>query len=91
MRCGSPRRDAVSGPSLLPDVETNIHYPTPVHLQPAYADLGYARGDFPVAEAFADQTLSLPMFPGLTETQIDFVTAALAEACNRTSGSLEAA
>ncbi len=83
-------RDAVRA-QLAPDVETNIHYPTPAHLQPAYADLGYARGDFPVAEAFADQTLSLPMFPGLTETQIDFVTATLAEACNQMSGSFEAA
>jgi dTDP-4-amino-4,6-dideoxygalactose transaminase len=52
-----------------------------VHLQPAYADLGYRAGDFPVAEALADETLSLPMFPGLTEAQVETVCAALAETC----------
>src|SRR5690606_38932351 len=67
---------------LVPDRETirkrlsdagiasGIHYPTPVHMQPAFADLGYRRGDFPVSERFAEQTLSLPMFPELTEQQI---------------------
>jgi dTDP-4-amino-4,6-dideoxygalactose transaminase len=46
-----------------------IHYPTPVHLTRAYADLGYRRGQFPVSEASADRILSIPMFPHLTAEQ----------------------
>jgi dTDP-4-amino-4,6-dideoxygalactose transaminase len=46
-----------------------VHYPTPIHLQPAWRGLGYARGDFPVAEHLAEHCLSLPMFPGITEAQ----------------------
>lgn len=65
----TPDRDAVQR-KLAQRVTTNIHYPTPVHLQPAYADLGYREGDFPVAEQLARETLSLPMFPGITEAQI---------------------
>jgi dTDP-4-amino-4,6-dideoxygalactose transaminase len=72
-------RDAVRT-RLAPAVGTNIHYPIPVHLQPAYADLGYRAGDFPVAEALAAETLSLPMFPGLADVQVVAVCAALAEA-----------
>jgi len=54
-------------------IASGIHYPLPVHLQPAYADLGYARGTFPVAEAFAAETLSLPVFPELSFAQVDQV------------------
>jgi dTDP-4-amino-4,6-dideoxygalactose transaminase len=50
-----------------------VHYPVPVHLQQAYASLGYERGAFPVSEQIANEFLSLPMFPELTEGQIDFV------------------
>jgi dTDP-4-amino-4,6-dideoxygalactose transaminase len=48
-------------------VGTAIHYPVPIHLQEAYRDLGYQRGDFPVTEACADEILSLPMYPELRE------------------------
>jgi dTDP-4-amino-4,6-dideoxygalactose transaminase len=58
-------------------IQTGIHYPTPVHLQPAYADLGYGPGDFPVSERAASEVLSLPMFPELTEPQVDEVAAAV--------------
>lgn len=60
-------------------VSTGIHYPTPIHLQPAFLNLGYGRGDFPVAEQFADQILSLPMYPELTSSQIEVVCAHISE------------
>jgi dTDP-4-amino-4,6-dideoxygalactose transaminase len=54
-------------------IGTGIHYPVPVHLQNAYANLGGKRGDFPVSEACGDSFLSLPMFPELTDQQITTV------------------
>lgn len=58
-------------------VSTNIHYPRPVHFQPAYAHLSKGPGSFPVAEAYANLTLSLPIFPELTEGEIEQVTSAV--------------
>jgi len=58
-------------------VATGIHYPVPVHLQPAYADLGYKAGDFPVAERLGREFLSLPMFAELEPAQIEAVCAAM--------------
>lgn len=58
-------------------IQTGVHYPVPLHLQPAYRDLGYRAGDFPVAEAVAREILSLPLFPEMTEGQIAEVTGAL--------------
>lgn len=54
-------------------IGTGIHYPVPVHLQKAYVCLGHRRGDFPVTEACADSFLSLPMYPELTDSQIETV------------------
>lgn len=54
-------------------IGTNIHYPIPVHLQKAYADLGYQKGDFPAAEEIASTELSLPMYYGMTDEQIQYV------------------
>jgi dTDP-4-amino-4,6-dideoxygalactose transaminase len=54
-------------------VDAALHYPIPCHLQPAYAALGYRRGVFPNAEHNASHCLSLPMFPELTDRQVDFV------------------
>jgi dTDP-4-amino-4,6-dideoxygalactose transaminase len=76
-----PERDAVRAALQQAGVATGVHYPIPVHLQPAYADLGYRAGDFAVAERVAGQTLSLPMFPELSEAQIGEVVACLGEAC----------
>ncbi len=56
-----------------------IHYPVPVHLQPAYRYLGYKRGDFPVSEQSANNLVSLPMFPEMTPDQVAFVTTAVSE------------
>jgi dTDP-4-amino-4,6-dideoxygalactose transaminase len=59
------------------EIQTGIHYPIPVHLLPAYADLNYVTGDFPHSETAAQETLSLPMFPELTEIQISSVVKAV--------------
>jgi dTDP-4-amino-4,6-dideoxygalactose transaminase len=56
-------------------VGAGIHFPIPLHLQPAYASLGYQRGDLPHTEAFADECLSLPIYPELTDEQSDRVVA----------------
>lgn len=55
------------------DIGHQRHYPIPTHLHRAYRDLGYQQGDFPVAEMCAEQEISLPMFYGMTEEQIDYV------------------
>jgi len=67
-------RDALQAHLLERGISTVIHYPIPIHLQPAYQDLGYARGDFPITEGYAEQILSLPMYPELTPDAIQYVT-----------------
>ncbi|MGV0027413.1 DegT/DnrJ/EryC1/StrS family aminotransferase [Phormidesmis priestleyi] len=69
-------------------IQTGIHYPLPCHLQPAFVNLGYRSGDFPIAEALCQEILSLPMYPGLTEAQIHQVVTAL-EAVLAPSSSLK--
>lgn len=54
-------------------IQTGRHYPEPVHLAPAFRSLGFASGDFPVAEALASEGLSLPLYPGISEAQLDWV------------------
>ncbi len=54
-------------------IATGLHYPIPLHLQKAYQNLGYKKGDFPVTERHAERLLSLPMFPELTVKQIEYV------------------
>lgn len=61
-------------------VSYGIHYPVPIHLQPAFASLGHSRGSFPNSETLSDSVLSLPMFPELTEQQQDQVIEAVVEA-----------
>jgi dTDP-4-amino-4,6-dideoxygalactose transaminase len=58
-------------------VGSGIHYPIPVHLQPAYSDLGYTAGAFPESERAADEVLSLPMYPELSRTKLELVAAAI--------------
>jgi dTDP-4-amino-4,6-dideoxygalactose transaminase len=58
-------------------IATGIHYPIPVHLQPAYQGLGYHKGDFPVTERAADRVLSLPMYPQLPMDSVEEVAAAV--------------
>lgn len=73
----TPRRDALLEHLNRSGVGAGIHYPTPLHLQPAYADLGYVRGDLPVTEAVADTCLSLPIFPEMTDAQQEYVVATI--------------
>ena len=73
----TPRRQAWQEALLAQGIQTGIHYPTPVHLLPAFADLGYAPGEFPHAEQAANEVLSLPMFPELTAEQSGVVAHAL--------------
>jgi dTDP-4-amino-4,6-dideoxygalactose transaminase len=70
-------RDSLQQSMLKSGVQTSIHYPIPVHLQPAYADLGYRRGDFPESEKAANEVLSLPLFPEMTEGQVETVVEAV--------------
>jgi len=73
------KRDALQEFLKSKGVGTAIHYPTPIHLQPAYKHLGYRPGDFPVAESWAREILSLPMFVGLRDEEIEYVAAAVVE------------
>jgi dTDP-4-amino-4,6-dideoxygalactose transaminase len=75
----SRRRDVLLGALSARDIQTGIHYPVPVHLQPAYANLGFRCGDFPAAEQMAREVLSLPMFPELTPEQVAFVATTVRE------------
>jgi dTDP-4-amino-4,6-dideoxygalactose transaminase len=67
-------------------IGTGIHYPIPLHLQTAYANLGYKQGDFPVSEVLAKEILSLPMYPNLTQHQQQAIVRKIEEFfANRTS------
>jgi dTDP-4-amino-4,6-dideoxygalactose transaminase len=71
----SPRRDELKKHLDANGIGNAVHYPMPLHLQKAYAQLGYKLGDFPVAEKASCEVLSLPMFPELTDAQIQRVAA----------------
>ena len=60
------QRDALKEHLASRGISVGIHYPIPIHLQPAYRDLGYRQGDFPVTEEYARGILSLPMYAELT-------------------------
>ena len=55
------------------EIGTIIHYPIPPHLQKAYEYLGYQKGDFPISEKYANEVLSLPMYNGITDEELDYV------------------
>jgi dTDP-4-amino-4,6-dideoxygalactose transaminase len=58
-------------------ITTLIHYPVPIHLQPAYRDLGYKKGNFPITENFCNRIVSLPMFPELNDKEIHFIVSSI--------------
>jgi dTDP-4-amino-4,6-dideoxygalactose transaminase len=75
-----PHRDALQKQLAMAGVTTMVYYPTPMHLQPIYATLGYREGDLPVTEAACQQVFSLPMFPELQSEQIEYVVDSLRQA-----------
>jgi aminotransferase EvaB len=75
----TPRRDALRAGLAERGVETAIHYPVPLHLQPAYAFLGGRPGDFPVSETACGTILSLPMRPSLSDADVETVAGAVRE------------
>jgi dTDP-4-amino-4,6-dideoxygalactose transaminase len=76
----TPERDRLVEALRAAGIGVGIHYPTPAHLQPAWRHLGYAPGDFPIAERLAKTSLSLPCFPGITQQEQLSVATALREA-----------
>ncbi len=74
-----PRRDELESFLNAKGIGTNKHYPTPMHLQGAYADLGIKKGELPLAEEISACELSLPVYYGMTEEQVDYLIAALNE------------
>ncbi|MDP7323201.1 MAG: DegT/DnrJ/EryC1/StrS family aminotransferase [Candidatus Woesearchaeota archaeon] len=74
------KRDSVQDALKEKGISTGVHYPIPLHLQPAFKDLGYKKGSLPVTEKIVDRILSLPLFPELEQKQIEFVCEAIKDA-----------
>jgi dTDP-4-amino-4,6-dideoxygalactose transaminase len=72
-------REALQKHLAAREIGTQVHYPVPPHLSPAYAQAGWKRGDFPLAERLADEVLSLPIGPHISSEQVDFVCDAIRE------------
>lgn len=70
-------REAMVEKLSAKEIPTAVHYPVPLHLQEAFAPLGYKKGDFPISEEISTQIMSLPMSPYLTEDQQDFIVQAI--------------
>lgn len=74
-----PNRDSLKKFLKRYDIESHVHYPTPVHLVPAFSFLGYKKGDFPIAEKLSERILSLPFHQGLSRKAIDHILCAVRE------------
>ena len=81
-----PRRNALARHLANLGIASGMHYPIPIHLQPAYRDLGYAKGDFPITEQYAEHILSLPMYPELDPSSIEYVAETIQLFAPNTSG-----
>lgn len=86
IRVEADKRDAARKHLQEKGILTDVQYPAPVHLTPAFARLGYRRGDFPVSEIYSEQMISLPMHIGMTEEDVAAVAAALKELMDGRSG-----
>jgi dTDP-4-amino-4,6-dideoxygalactose transaminase len=75
----SDHRDGLQSALAAEGIQTGIHYPVPVHLQPAYEDLGYGPGAFPHSEKAAADVLSLPLYPEMTGAQVELVSRVVQE------------
>jgi dTDP-4-amino-4,6-dideoxygalactose transaminase len=84
-----PQRDQWRTHLTTLGIQTGVHYPIPLHLQPAYRDLGYRPGDFPVAESIAREVLSVPLFPEMTDDQLEQVAGALRAGLDVVSGAAD--
>jgi dTDP-4-amino-4,6-dideoxygalactose transaminase len=76
----SAKRDFIRATLIENEIECGIHYPVPLHLQPALSYLGYRSGEFPASEALADTALSLPMHPNMTGVEVVRTVEIVAEA-----------
>lgn len=76
----SPFRDSVRAHLDARGVATGMHYPTPIHMQKAYADAGYRMGDFPITERLANEVMSLPMYPELDHASLERIADAVMSA-----------
>ena len=76
-------RDALQAHLRANGVEAIVHYATPLHLQPAAADLGYGPGSFPVTERLSDSILSLPLFPGMRGDEREYVAQVVHDLCRQ--------
>ncbi len=74
-----PRRDTLAASLRERGIGTLIHYPIPLHVQPAFAELGGRKGEFPVAEKAAGEILSIPLYPEMTDAQVEAVIRAIRE------------
>jgi dTDP-4-amino-4,6-dideoxygalactose transaminase len=68
-----PRRDELMQYLKEQGIDCGVHYPIPLHLQPAYRNLGFTKGSYPVAERLADEILSIPIYPELTDEQRQYI------------------
>ena len=74
-----PERDRLQDFLAERGIQTGKHYPIPLHLQECFADLGHRKGDFPVSERVGDEQLSLPLYPEMTDADVEVVTGAIGE------------
>lgn len=77
VKVDSEKRDKLVNFLAENGISTGLHYPVPLHLQECFSSLGYKKGDFPVTEELAESAISLPMYPEMTDEQIEYVASTL--------------